>query len=331
MMPDGSLIAGAQGNRPVDRIIGMGMRVAWEKGGVKERNETLAAMRTMWKQELWTPWVREGPQSQILQSSLLQMAAMHEAIPPGVLARQRSSILFPPAVPDLIGIKDIRYLDRSGLMRHREIADLMRYAALNQGIDMLASYGGFVPLGKDFRELPDPSTQERYSDEQLYALALYLYSLKPPENPNRFDSKASRGQDVFRRQGCASCHPPPLYTNNKLLPVDGFQVGDEQKQGLDVLTVSIGTDPRLTMETRRGTGFYKVPSLRGVWYRGPFEHNGSVATLEDWFDPRRLRDDYVPSGFKGYGFTSRAIKGHQFGLDLPASDKSALIAFLKTL
>jgi hypothetical protein len=45
------------------------------------------------------------------------------------------------------------------------------------------------------------------------------------------------------------------------------------------------------METRRGTGYYKVPSLRGVWYRGPFEHNGSVATLEDWFDPSRLRDD----------------------------------------
>jgi hypothetical protein len=33
--------------------------------------------------------------------------------------------------------------------------------------------------------------------------------------------------------------------------------------------------------------------------RGPFEHNGSIATLEDWFDPQRLRDDYVPTGFSG--------------------------------
>src|SRR5438094_8643343 len=49
----------------------------------------------------------------------------------------------------------------------------------------------------------------------------------------------------------------------------------------------------------KGTGYYKVPSLKGVWYRGPFEHNGSVATLEDWFDPARLRADYVPTGFKG--------------------------------
>jgi hypothetical protein len=44
-----------------------------------------------------------------------------------------------------------------------------------------------------------------------------------------------------------------------------------------------------------------VASLRGVWYRGPFEHNGSVATLEDWFDPKRLRDDYVPTGFREFG------------------------------
>ena len=38
------------------------------------------------------------------------------------------------------------------------------------------------------------------------------------------------------------------------------------------------------MQAMRGTGYYKVPSLKGVWYRGPFEHNASIATLEDWFD-----------------------------------------------
>ena len=67
-----------------------------------------------------------------------------------------------------------------------------------------------------------------------------------------------------------------------------------------------------------------MPSLKGVWYRGPFEHNGSVATLEDWFDPRRLRDDYVPTGWKGYGVKT-AVKGHEFGLELSAEDKRALI------
>ena len=71
-------------------------------------------------------------------------------------------------------------------------------------------------------------------------------------------------------------------------------------------------------------------AIRGLWYRGPFTHDGSVATLEDWFDPSRLKDDYVPSGLKGPSPT-RAVKGHEFGLKLTAEEKKALIAFLMTL
>jgi hypothetical protein len=56
-----------------------------------------------------------------------------------------------------------------------------------------------------------------------------------------------------------------------------------------------------------------------------------VSTLEDWFDEKRLRDDYVPTGFIGHGVKSRAVKGHEFGLKLAERDKKALIAFLKTL
>ena len=136
---------------------------------------------------------------------------------------------------------------------------------------------------------------------------------------------------MFDREACGTCHTPPLYTNNKLVPAPGFTVPDGHLKQFDILPVPVGTDPALTLTTRRGTGYYKVPSLKGVWYRGPFEHNGSVATLEDWFDPRRLRDDYVPTGWKGHGVQTRAVKGHEFGLGLSAEDKRALIAFLKTL
>jgi hypothetical protein len=63
-----------------------------------------------------------------------------------------------------------------------------------------------------------------------------------------------------------------------------------------------------------------------------FPHDGSCATLEDWFDPRRLRDDYVPTGFLGpHGAKTKAVKGHTFGLSLSSDDRTALIAFLKTL
>jgi hypothetical protein len=62
-----------------------------------------------------------------------------------------------------------------------------------------------------------------------------------------------------------------------------------------------------------------------------FPHDGACATLDDWFDPKRLRDDYVPTGFKGYRVEKRAVNGHEYGLSLSAEDKAALLAFLRTL
>ncbi|HKQ74610.1 MAG TPA: hypothetical protein VJ810_13040 [Blastocatellia bacterium] len=325
VMPDKSVIKGAQGNFPDDRAFGYETRV--EAAQAKDKNEVLKELRRFMRRSYAAPWLRDDPNAKPDQMSLEEIIAVLDAIPPGVCARQGASAFYPPRIPDLIGVRERRFLDATGLFRHRTIGDLMRYAALNQGIDFLSVYGGFRPEG----ELPDPSTRSRYSDEQLYALALFVYSLKPPANPNKFDALAARGQRVFERENCAECHTPPTYTNDKLAPADGFNVPDEHRKQYDIMPMSVGTDPRLALMARRGTGYYKTPSLRGVWYRGPFEHNGSVATLEDWFDPRRLRDDYAPTGFRGYGVKSRAVKGHQFGLDLSTADRKALIAFLKTL
>jgi len=328
VMPDGSVIKGAQGNFPDDRAFGYETRIeAAQAKNANARDEVLQELRAFMRRSYAAPWLANDQNAQPDRMTLEEITSVLDAIPQGVCARQGTSPFFPARIPDLIGVKDRRYLDASGLVRHRSIGDLMRYAALNQGADLLSMYGSFRPRG----ELPDPSKKSRYSDEQLYALALFLYSLEPPPNPNKFDALASKGKRVFEEQGCALCHTPPLYTNNKLTPADGFVVPDEHRKRFEVMSISVHTDPTSTLKTRRGTGYYKVPSLKGVWYRGPFEHNGSVATLEDWFDPRRLRDDYVPTGFRGYGVKKRAVKGHAFGLDLPAEDRRALIAFLKTL
>jgi hypothetical protein len=253
-----------------------------------------------------------------------ELLAAGEAIPPGVTARSHTSLLLPPQIPDLIGVQDRKFLDHTGLVRHRSIGDLMRYSALVQDTIGLARHGDGEPV-------QPPRSASRYSDEQLYALALYLYSLTPPPNPNRFDAAAAQGQKIFEREGCAGCHTPPLYTNNKLIPVDGFEPPADHSAHFDILLKRVGTDPRYALQTLKGTGYYKVPSLKGVWYRGPLEHHGSVATLEDWFDPARLSDDYVPTGYAGPDGRSRAVKGHEFGLKLKPGARKALIAFLRTL
>ena len=241
------------------------------------------------------PWLTPDPADAIAKMTAPQITTAYESESPGVVARYGTNLLYAPKIPDLIGVQDRAYLGATGLHRNRGIEDLMRYAALEAGMDQYS------------QNQPDPSTLERLSDTQLYALALYLRSLRQARNPSlpeppKKGKKAKAviwpGQQVFEREGCPSCHPAPLYTNNKL-----------------IAAADIGTDPRLTLQTRKGTGFYVVPSLRGLWYREPLQHSGAAATLDSWFDPARLRE----------------IKGHEFGLKLSYEDRQALFDFLRSL
>ena len=85
-----------------------------------------------------------------------------------------------------------------------------------------------------------------------------------PPNPNRQSEQTHRGASVFASQGCGNCHTAPLYTNNKLTPAVGFRVPEEHRRRYDIIPVVVGTDPEATMDTLRGTSYYKVPSLLGV-------------------------------------------------------------------
>jgi hypothetical protein len=319
VLHDGTVVHGAPGNNPGDRQGALLLRrAAGDPSKVLERARGFA-------RELELSWLPDDPNRLARSLSLDELIAAGEAIPPGVTARSNTSIFLPPQIPDLIGVEDRRYLDHTGLVRQRSIGDLMRYSSLVQDVFAFDRYGD-APPAKTV-----PARAMRYGDTQLYALALYLYSLRPPPNPHRFDDLAARGKKIFERAGCSGCHASPQYTNNKLIPVDGFEVPADHRHRFDILDARVGTDPRYALQTHKGTGYYKVPSLKGVWYRGPFGHNGAVATLEDWLDPARLRDDYEPTGYKGYDGKARSVRGHAFGLDLSAAERRALIAFLKTL
>jgi cytochrome c553 len=311
LMPDGSFIEGAQGNYPD------GVMPDFPPGQSDRK-----FLDFLWV-AFGTPWLQTRAEFDASMQSI-----SHADQYAGVLSRQGTSAIHPPHIPSLIGVQDIRHLDATGLVRHRSIGDLMRYAVINSGLDTLAHYGDFQPTTLQEASGMGGENGTRYSDEQLYALALYIYSLKPPANPNSADDRSRRGEQVFKREGCAGCHTPPLFTNNKLTPAAGFKVPDDLRKTIDILDVPVGTDPVLALHTRRGTGFYKVPSLRGVWFRNGFGHGGHADTLEEWLDPSRLTADYVPNGYhRGPG----PIRGHEFGLKLSGDDKRDLIAFLKTL
>ncbi len=319
VMPDGSFFEGGQGitERPTPEARLRAIR--------ESNNDSFAStLEAAWVL-FGAPWIVTKQQfvQQLTREEFIRQIA---AARPGVLARQGTSRSHPVRIPSLVGIQDLKYLDSTGLVRHRSIADLMRYAIINMGLDTLAYYGDFQPSSKPTVFTAEEGT--RYSDEQLYAMALYIYSLTPPPNPNPANESTRTGQQIFQQQGCTGCHPAPLYTNNKLTPALGFVVPEDLRKTDDILTISVGTDPTVAMKTRRGTGFYKVPSLRGVWFRNGFGHAAQADTLEEWLDPARLKDDYVP---KGFHTAPGPIKGHEFGLRLAPEDKRDLIAFLKTL
>ncbi len=243
----------------------------------------------------------------------------------GGVPRWNGSLYYPAKIPDLIGIKDRKYIDHTATHLNREIGDLMRYAAL-------VSFAETTDFGPYHVISPDTKRAEaRLPDEALYALALYIYSLQPPPNPNPIDENAKAGRKVFEREACPMCHTPPLYTSNKVTLAQGFTQPRDAPSTLDILPISVGTHPGLALDTRKGTGYYKVPSLKGVWYRGHYLHDGSVASLEEMFDPARLKETHVPGGWSPPGAETRAIRGHEFGLNLTAAERKQLIGFLRTL
>lgn len=243
----------------------------------------------------------------------------------GALPRWNGSLYYPAKVPDLIGIKDRKYIDATATHLNRGIGDLMRYAAL-------VSYADATQFGPHNVLAPDSKGPGvRRPDETLYALALYIQSLQPPPNPNPTNEKSMAGEKIFKREGCVGCHVPPLYTSNKLTLARGFTSPKDKPASLDVLPISVGTDPGLALATRKGTGYYKVPSLKGVWYRGHYLHDGSAASLEEMFDPDRLKDTHVPGGWNPPGVKTRTIMGHEFGLKITLLEREQLLAFLRTL
>lgn len=111
----------------------------------------------------------------------------------------------------------------------------------------------------------------------------------------------------------------------------GFVPPQDRPTSLDVLSGSVGTDPGLALKTRKGTGYYKVPSLKGVWYRGHYLHDGSAGSLEELFDPGRLQGTHLRGGWRPPGVERQAIPGHEFGLRVSVAEREQLIAFLRTL
>jgi mono/diheme cytochrome c family protein len=321
-MNDGSLLYGAPANETPSPF-GPFKMAPWAVAPIDLGQEPEGLM--YWR-SFAAPWIAGDIHEALKTMTPPQFGPLiRPAFAPGLFPRWNGSAYFPTKIPDLIGLKDRKYIDHTATHQHRGPGDVMRYAALVTYSDS-SDFGPHRMLSDAQRVIP-----ARASDEALYALTLYLYSLQPPANPFAADARVAGGQAIFTREGCGGCHTPPLYTNNKVTLAQGFTPPVDQARLMDILPISVGTDPDLALKTRKGTGYYKVPSLKGVWYRGRYLHDGAMTSLEEMFNPARLSDDFVPSGFLPAGRKTHAVKGHEFGLRLDAAEKAQLLAFLRSL
>jgi hypothetical protein len=137
------------------------------------------------------------------------------------------------------------------------------------------------------------------------ALAQYLWSLADGVPPP--GDAASPGRALFEAR-CAACHAGDVLTSAPR-PL-----------------AEIGTDPALGLSPDRGTGFYRVPSLRGVGARPSLFHDGALPSVDALLDPSRITD-----GYRGGARVAGPVRGHVFGLDLAPPDRAALADYVRAL
>jgi YVTN family beta-propeller protein len=135
----------------------------------------------------------------------------------------------------------------------------------------------------------------RPSAGDVEALLAYLETLEYPRNPYRasdggLSPAAQRGEAVFRsaRAACNTCHSGAELTDGRIHEA-GLEEPDDAYRG------------------------YNPPSLRGVYDKDPYLHDGRSKTLEE-----ALSGPHEPDAVSGLGALSEA-------------ERADLIAYLKSL
>ena len=143
-----------------------------------------------------------------------------------------------------------------------------------------------------------------------------LQALLPDTPFPNFTAQENRGKEIFLTpfDGCVTCHGS-----------ETFIAPDVKNNGLDATITDPGYGAVFNIPANRG--LFKVTSLRNVELTAPYMHDGRFSTLEEVIE-------HYNSGVKAHpnlSFQLKQLNGQPRLMNLSADDKSALVAFLKTL
>jgi mono/diheme cytochrome c family protein len=209
-----------------------------------------------------------------------------------------------------------------------------------------------------------PPTLDRAS---LQRMRDFIWTNTPPPWPYAIDNaKAARGAKIYADY-CARCHGKngSDFTGEfvgKVTPIEKIRT---DRHRLDSYTEQLCANQNLLYAAypaerfshfRKTFGYANQP-LDGIWLRAPYLHNGSVPTLRELLEPAadRRKQFYrgydvidrervgfiadVPeeNGRKYFLFDTRlpgngnsGHEGEEFGTNLSAENKDAVVEFLKT-
>ncbi len=152
------------------------------------------------------------------------------------------------------------------------------------------------------------------------AIASYVRTLRSGDSPfDRFfagdpTALSTEARDGFQlfvgRARCSLCHAGPTFTDQSF-----HNTGVAWRDGM------LADSGRAAVTgTRDALGAFKTPSLRNVERTAPYMHDGSVATLEEVLE-------FYNDGGNPNPYQDPDIRP----LNLNASERSALLAFLRSL
>ena len=173
-------------------------------------------------------------------------------------------------------------------------------------------------------------TDEINSDRMMKALSQFMMTMVSATSRYDYylqgDASALTTQEktgmVLFKQNCSTCHSGELFTdnsfrNNGLVP---NKIKDQGRYG-----ITLNEADRLK---------FKVPSLRNAGLTAPYMHDGRYYTLQEVLD-HYANDQNSSSIDSIYNSPSLdpllQVSGQKKGIKLSASEKDAIIAFLRTL
>lgn len=195
----------------------------------------------------------------------------------------------------------------------------------------LVTYNGLIFTPKSGNQADIASGPFMFA---VNAMSAFQNSLVPPPNrtaENRLalsSGSVARGARVFQRANCASCHPAPFFTDNRIHPIETIGTNPARAQSrlglesllvppklysfdtpvppppgarvLDVPTAGISSTPTSLPIGLQPNGGYKTTSLRGLFLSAPYLHDGGVAVLRGALVQGR-DGRFVPASATGEG------------------------------